>query len=723
MGKLPPFGRAHFHVGLEINRVSMTAANQDSIHSQQKDATVRVNALGIVVAVGLLGTGCQSISSSVRFDERILVKVPGLPSGDAVCRTNGWSFKPIVAATSTNFAQPLPAQWYMAWKDYEGSPIKGNLFDDDSWKRVRRLTPELVSACHLALGEYPEIIEPNLIFAEESQAPKTNGLPKTIQAETSGPEIPTVTIAARPSKVWPIPKGKDGLSNPFWHLDTEHSQLKDAREYVESHSNTSPECIRIGILDNGFDASHVVMPKAPQMVDLPEGNAVSLLLNEGDNAPIASPGAIRAHHGTGTMSLLAGGRVRVVEVKNGKTNQTVEYVGAAPNSTIVPVRIAPWVFSLSTANLAYGIDYASRRQKCDVLSLSHGGGPSLIWVDAINAAYERGTAIFAATGDFYHLSGTELGVLVPSSTVYPASFRRVIGVTGVTADGKTYAKNNCFKMVRAFWSVSSWLQWFMRGSYGADFETHWIFGSNDDPDPSQCERNGRLRPYPIAAYTPNVPWAVSSMDESNANGEKNRLDLDGAGTSAATPQVAGAAALWLQANAVAIKSDGKWNSWEKAEAVYVALLTSAERQRTNQPDHYLGAGILKARRALDISYSQVISNQLTAVEKKNGTNVTTLALRYARAPRDYFDGQRASAQLLMPWHSQPKVETRLYLRQSPEYFKTSDDAIHNILFNSILLECYRHAETPTTNDLNRLEKQVAKWQLTVASSRNRRSGE
>jgi len=42
----------------------------------------------------------------------------------------------------------------------------------------------------------------------------------------------------------------------------------------------------------------------------------------------------------------------------------------------------------------------------------------------------------------------------------------------------------------------------------------------------------------IAAYTPNVPWARF--------GEPDMIDFDGAGTSAATPQVAGAAALWIQ---------------------------------------------------------------------------------------------------------------------------------------------------------------------------------
>ena len=42
----------------------------------------------------------------------------------------------------------------------------------------------------------------------------------------------------------------------------------------------------------------------------------------------------------------------------------------------------------------------------------------------------------------------------------------------------------------------------------------------------------------LAAYTPNMPWAEINCP--------TIVDMDGAGTSAATPQVAAAAALWLQ---------------------------------------------------------------------------------------------------------------------------------------------------------------------------------
>ena len=65
--------------------------------------------------------------------------------------------------------------------------------------------------------------------------------------------------------------------------------------------------------------------------------------------------------------------------------------------------------------------------------------------DAINAAYDRGTAMFAAESDFFSLAFDPIqprGVLIPASPVYPAGFRRVIGVTGVTADGRSCVR--CF---------------------------------------------------------------------------------------------------------------------------------------------------------------------------------------------------------------------------------------------------------------------------------------
>src|SRR6185295_7010276 len=128
------------------------------------------------------------------------------------------------------------------------------------------------------------------------------------------------------------------------------------------------------------------------------------------------------------------------------------------------------------------------------------------WVDAINAAYERGTAMFAAESDFFSLVFEPLkphGILVPASPVYPAGFRRVMGVTGVTADDRSYG---CNFLSRLLLHPGDLMKWAFRGSYGADGTSTVLFRPNRKPDPSQTWRQGELRPRPIAAPSPNVPW-------------------------------------------------------------------------------------------------------------------------------------------------------------------------------------------------------------------------
>ena len=91
-------------------------------------------------------------------------------------------------------------------------------------------------------------------------------------------------------------------------------------------------------------------------------------------------------------------------------------------------------------------------------------------------------------------------------------------------------------------------------------------------------------PYSIAAYTPNVPWALI--------GTGNQISLSGAGTSAATPQVAAAAALWIQ------KYDRPYDyPWQRVNAVMHALYSSADKKLPT----YFGNGILKASKALQIA--------------------------------------------------------------------------------------------------------------------------
>ena len=88
-------------------------------------------------------------------------------------------------------------------------------------------------------------------------------------------------------------------------------------------------------------------------------------------------------------------------------------------------------------------------------------------------------------------------------------------------------------------------------------------------------------------YTPNVPWARF--------GEPTVVDFDGNGTSSATPQVAAAAALWIDKHRA--DYDAYREDWMRVEAVRKALFESAAKGDAGSAPE-LGAGMLRAADAL-----------------------------------------------------------------------------------------------------------------------------
>ena len=101
----------------------------------------------------------------------------------------------------------------------------------------------------------------------------------------------------------------------------------------------------------------------------------------------------------------------------------------------------------------------------------------------------------------------------------------------------------------------------------------------------------------IAAYTPNVPWARF--------GEPAIVDFDGNGTSAATPQVAATAALWIEKHRA--QYDAYSEGWKRVEAVRKALFDSAAKAADYADE--LGYGMLRAADALSAAAP---ASQLTA---------------------------------------------------------------------------------------------------------------
>jgi Subtilase family len=664
-----------------------------------------------VTALTIAFSSCGGVVESLNYDSRLLVKLPGTTFKETAS-TGPWKFRHIVDVPKD--IDPA-GQWYVAWRDDD--VVIGLSMPGRRWRHALKVAPELADATKRALGVYPLMIEPNLVFVRmAARVDKTQRVaPRSIiEKGPSSGAIAKLEYGAPPSPAWPIAKTKDGTIRPTWYLDEDYSELSDAAARVK----TAPfrKRIRIGILDDGFSAAQQGLPN--HLVDDKRGDALNLPTSI-NNDSLKKPGDTGASHGTGTIGILGGRRVSIKEKTfSGQTVQGFDgYLGGAPDADVVAVRIAPWVFSVSTANLAYGLDYASRIQHCDVLSLSHGGSPCQVWADAVNAAYLRGTAIFAAEGDFFSVAFDPLqpnGIVVPSGPVYPAAFRRVLGVTGATADRTSYARNSFWRLVR---NPLAFAQWFSRGSYGPDGSWHTSLMQSEKPDLSEVRRMGLLRAYPIAGYSPNVPWLRAPTKDDKRT---CLIDLNGAGTSAATPQVAAAAALWLQFHRREIERSGpgnKWRTWEKAEAVYAALLLSADRQPGHLwPDRYLGAGLLKANRALNVSFDQV-QGLLRRPLTREGDQFTTsteallngqkLELRYTKSPRDFFDGARSILSLL-GFVRPNNPGYRADLDQSPLPGESRQQALTRIYYNTLLLGKWHSGALPQKRrDEDQLRHQAA----------------
>lgn len=342
-----------------------------------------------------------------------------------------------------------------------------------------------------------------------------------------------------------------GVPGTFgWHLGPAFSQLADARRAAVANGRT----IRIAHLDTGYDPGHKSLPRnlnrtlqrnflddqAPN--DAHDPNVDGFLKNPG--------------HGTGTLSILAGNQFSFSGPGYSPFN---DFIGGAPDAEIVPVRVGKSVVQLYTSSVAAGISYAAdlckdESKRVHVISMSMGGVASQAWADAVNKVYEAGVIYVAAAGN--NFSAGFFGV--PTRLiVYPARFRRVIAACGVMADARPY--------------------------FGLSFGT---MQGNWGPDSKMATA--------LSAYSPNIPWAQL--------GCAGIVDMNGQGTSAATPQIAAAAALYLQKHGDSLFDPAKYpEPWMRIEAVRHALFTSADKSADGGSTDKVGNGILRAARALEVA--------------------------------------------------------------------------------------------------------------------------
>jgi hypothetical protein len=330
-----------------------------------------------------------------------------------------------------------------------------------------------------------------------------------------------------------------------WNFENNFSELSAARLRVGGKL----AAITIAHLDTGFDPDHITRPVNLAGTDL-QRNFVDDGFPSNDASDHTPPGmefARNRGHGTGTLSLLAGNKL------DGSTpgwTGFADFVGVAPTAKIIPVRIANWVVRFTTGTMVQGFDHA-HATGAQVLSMSMGGVSSQALVDAVNVAYDAGLVMVTAAGNNY------AWIPSPKSIVFPARLRRVLAACGVMADGRAYANLEIGTM---------------QGNYGPSEKMDTALG----------------------AYTPNVPWAQIACGKI--------VDMNGRGTSAATPQIAAAAALWLAEHWDSVKQYSQ--PWMRVEAVRQALFRSARKStaKMNEAEtkEKIGQGVLRAGAALAI---------------------------------------------------------------------------------------------------------------------------
>jgi len=507
-----------------------TAATMETSDSLQIEPLLRVNAQSSTLVIAPTAPELESSNNNVVTWGRV------------------WETQGVPDASS---GQP---------RDYADCPKIGNTLWDKSYERF---------ICEYMKGSWPRstessetpkliAVEPEFGFYDKEYFDRVYAREHELDTRANRASAPLTTISDEPSPFWPAGKGLT------WHRGPNYSQLDAAREIVNHTARQSSALVRAAHLDSGYFDKDKLQPnfllRDKSKTCLPKGAPCHTDTPEDGNRAVAQPDG---NHGARTLSVLAGGTATLDSSKY----PAIVTLGSFPELPVASYRITNVLpVHFDTSAMAIAISDATDNH-FDIINLSQGGFPSIILRDAINKAYGEGTAIFAATGDFFAIP--ILGSITPRTVAFPARFNRVMAVAAVTADHTNYAEDPCYLCLWRFWKIGSWS---LRGSYG----------------PSSA-----MAGHTIAAYAPNITTSASNMQNQNA------IQLDGEGVSFAVPQVAAAASMWLEAHRNEF-SDAEWWSWEKTEAVYQALIKSADRNFEKYSCEYMGEGALRAADALKI---------------------------------------------------------------------------------------------------------------------------
>jgi hypothetical protein len=133
-------------------------------------------------------------------------------------------------------------------------------------------------------------------------------------------------------------------------------------------------------------------------------------------------------------------------------------------------------------------------------------------------------------------------------------------------------------------------------------------------------------PTAMAAFTPNTPWARLGCSAI--------VDHDGKGTSAATPQIAAAAALWIQTFKSQWEAYPQDQGWMRVEAVRKALFDAARLDNSALGER-LGRGAIQASSALSQQPANASALQKQPVDTASFPFLRVITgLGIAAAPQD-----------------------------------------------------------------------------------------
>lgn len=259
------------------------------------------------------------------------------------------------------------------------------------------------------------------------------------------------------------------------------------------YSATKPKSVpgvRIAILDTGIDTGHPDFKNAGgTSTDSAKGGQLDLALDRSFLNGTITPGA---HDGFGHGTHVAG--IAAASVNNGKG-----VTGNGYNATVLPLRVLDGNGAGTETGIAQAIVYAADNGAL-IENMSIGGyGFSQVEQDAVNYAWSRGTLCIAAAGN----DGSDT---MPN---YPAALSRVLAVAAT-------ARNNSLA------SYSDYGDYLGLSAPGGDFDIDygWFL-----------DIYSTMPTYYVTLNNPNVYGATKTY---------SYLE----GTSMASPQVAGLAALY-----------------------------------------------------------------------------------------------------------------------------------------------------------------------------------